>query len=117
MKENGRISLFKLLFIVCFVNRDHMWYLLQWNFLVGVALLLAFGAFCLFLKEKRPEFLQFSDWNFMVVHKPEGHGDNQGACVKYNTRVFKLRFKAVEKNLDPVIPSLHFIFTQAAFYR
>lgn len=38
----------------------------------------------------------------MVVHKPEGHGDNQGACVKYNTRVFKLRFKAVEKNLDPV---------------
>lgn len=53
----------------------------------------------------------------MVVHKPKGYSDNQGAYVKYNTQVFKLRFKAVEKNLDPVIPSLHFIFTQTAFYR
>lgn len=46
MKENRGISLFKLVFIVCFVNRDHMWYLLQRNFIVAIAPFLAFGVFC-----------------------------------------------------------------------
>lgn len=45
MKENSRISLFKLLFTVCFISCDHMWYLLQLNFTVAITLLLAFGAF------------------------------------------------------------------------
>lgn len=53
----------------------------------------------------------------MAVHMAEGHSDNQGACVKCNIHIFKFRFNAVEKSLDHVIPSLHFILTQISFYR
>lgn len=71
----------------------------------------------LILKRKCPEFLQFHDWNFLAVDMVEGHSDSQGDCRKYNVHSLIQSQCNRKKNVDCVIPSLHFILTQITFYR